>query len=85
MNTFCSIQCRSMEKNDVEVIEYGSEIWINQKYLEKNLRLQTLLTELSIILQKLKKQDGKYKGVVNISLGEFLLKILWQKKYQRVL
>ena len=23
-------------KNDVEVIEYGGEIWINQKYLEKN-------------------------------------------------
>ena len=26
-----------MEKNDVEVIEHGGEIWINQKYLEKKL------------------------------------------------
>ena len=43
-----------MAKNDVEVIEYGGEIWINQKQLEKNLKLQILLTELSIILQNLK-------------------------------
>ena len=43
-----------MAKNDVEVIEYGGEIWINQKHLEKNLKLQVLLTELSIILQNLK-------------------------------
>ena len=33
------IHYRSMEKNDVEVIEYGIEIWINQKHLEKNLIL----------------------------------------------
>ena len=51
----CSIHCRSMEKNDVEVIEYGSEIWINQNHLQKNLILQILLTELSIVLQNLKK------------------------------
>ena len=37
------------------VVKYGSEIWINQKHLEKNLILQILLTELSIILQNLKK------------------------------
>ena len=24
-------------KNDAEVIEYGGEIWINQKHLEKKL------------------------------------------------
>ena len=43
-----------MAKNDVEVIEYGGEIWINQKHLEKNLKLRILPTELSIILQNLK-------------------------------
>ena len=26
-----------MEKNDAEVREYGGEIWINQKHLEKKL------------------------------------------------
>ena len=72
----CFIHCKSMEKNDVKVIEYGSEIWINQKQLEKNLILQILLTELSIILQNLKKWDVKCKSVVNINLVEFLLKIL---------
>ena len=31
----CLIKCKSMEKNDVEVIEYDIEIWINRKDLEK--------------------------------------------------
>ena len=44
-----------MEKNDVKVMEHGGETWINQKHLEKkNLILQILLTELSIIIQNLK-------------------------------
>ena len=38
----CSIHCRSMEKNDVEVIEYGSEIWINQKHLEQKLDIANM-------------------------------------------
>ena len=42
-------------KNDVEVIEYGGEIRINQKHLQKNLISQILLTELDIILQSLEK------------------------------
>ena len=33
----CSIHWRSMEKNDVEIIEYGSKIRINQKHLGKKL------------------------------------------------
>ena len=37
-----SIHCRSMEKNDVEVIEHGGEIWINQKYLEKKLDIANI-------------------------------------------
>ena len=31
-----------MEKNDVEVIEYGSEIWINRKHLEKKLDIANI-------------------------------------------
>ena len=31
-----------MAKNDVEVIEYGGEIWINQKHLEKNLNIANI-------------------------------------------
>ena len=43
---------------------------------KKSLIFQILLTELSIILQNLKKWDEKYKSVVNINLAEFLSKIL---------
>ena len=65
-----------MGKNDVEVLEYGGEIWINQKKtLKENLILQILLTELNIILHDLKKWDAEYKSVININLAEFLLKI----------
>ena len=31
-----------MEKNDVEVIEHGGEIWINQKHLEKKLDIANI-------------------------------------------
>ena len=31
-----------MEKIDVEVIQYGSEIWINQKHLEKKLDIANI-------------------------------------------
>ena len=65
MDTFALFTTEAWKKDDVEVIEYGSEIWINQRHLEKNLILQILLTELSIILQNLKKCEiqecGKYQ------------------------
>ena len=52
-----------MEKNDVEVIEHGGEIWINQKYLEKNLILQILQTELQDLkIMRCEIQEfGKYQ------------------------
>ena len=31
-----------MEKNDVEVIEYGGNIWINQGQLRKNLDIANI-------------------------------------------
>ena len=34
MNKFALFTAKQ-EKNDAEVIEYGGEIWINQKHLEK--------------------------------------------------
>ena len=52
-----------MEKNDVEVIGHGGEIWINQKYLEKNLILQILQTELQDLkIMRCEIQEfGKYQ------------------------
>ena len=65
MGTFALFTTKAWKKDDVEVTEYGNEIWINQRHLEKNLILQILLTELSIILQNLKKCEiqecGKYQ------------------------
>ena len=37
MNTFALLTAEAWGKNDAEVIEYGGEIWINQKHLEKKL------------------------------------------------
>ena len=68
MDSFALFNKYAWRKNDVEVIEYGGKIWINQGYL---------LTELSIILTNFKKRDVKHKRVVNINLVECLLKILW--------
>ena len=53
MNTFALFTAESCKKNDIEVIEYGGEIWIN--HFEKNLISQISLTELNITLQNLKK------------------------------
>ena len=38
----CSIHCRTMEKDDVEVIESGGEIQINKKHLEKKLDIANI-------------------------------------------
>ena len=63
------------EKNDVEVTEYGGEIWINQKHLGRKLDLQ-IADRAQYYSSGFKKRDAKYKSVVNINLKEFLLKIL---------
>ena len=76
----CSIHCRSMEKNDVEVIEYGSEIQINQKHLEKIPDIANIADRTQHYSSEFKKSDVKYRSVVNINPVEFLLKILWQQK-----
>ena len=39
-----------MEKNDVEVIEYGGEIWINQKHLEKKLDIANIADRTNSVL-----------------------------------
>ena len=42
MNTFSLFTAEAWKKNDVEVIEHGGEIWINQKYLEKKLDIANI-------------------------------------------
>ena len=66
----CSIHCRSMEKNDVEVIEYGSEIWINQKHLEEKLDIANIAGRTQYYSSEFKKmrckiqECGKYQHCI---------------------
>ena len=62
-----------MERNDVEGTEYGGEIWINQKHLEKKLDIENIADRTQYYSSEFKKT--KYKSVVSITLAEFLLKI----------
>ena len=55
MHFFALFTANAWRKNDVEVMEYVGEIWINKKTLKKNLVLQILLIELSIVLTNFKK------------------------------
>ena len=55
MSTFALFTAEEWEKNNVKPIEHGGEISKNQGHLQKNLILQILVTELSIILQNSKK------------------------------
>ena len=42
MNIFTLFTAKSCEKNGVEVIEYGGEIWINQVHLQKKLDIANI-------------------------------------------
>ena len=53
-----------MEKNDVEVLEYGGEIWIDQKYLEKKLDIANITDRILLELKKMRcemQECGKYQ------------------------
>ena len=42
INSFALFTANAWRKNDVEVIEYGSEIWINQRHLQKKLGITNI-------------------------------------------
>ena len=43
MNTFALFIAESWEKNDVKVVEYAGEIWINQGHLLKKLDIANIV------------------------------------------
>ena len=43
MNTFTLFTAKAWEKNGVEVIEYGGEIWINQGHLQKKVDIANIV------------------------------------------
>ena len=76
MNSFALLTTNAWRKNDVEVIEYGGEIWINQGHLQEKLGLSNSFNKTQYYPAK--KCDAKYKSVVNINIVVCLLKMLWQ-------
>ena len=42
INSFALFTANAWRKNEVEVIEYGSEIWINQRHLQKKLGIANI-------------------------------------------
>ena len=42
LNKFVLFTVEPWKKNDIEVIEYGGEIWENQKHLEKKLGIANI-------------------------------------------
>ena len=67
MNIFALFTAEAWKKNDVEVIEYGSEIWINQKHLEKKLDIANIADRTQYYSSEFKKmrceiqECGKYQ------------------------
>ena len=42
MNSFALFTANTWRKNDVEVVEYGGEIWISQRHLQKTLAIANI-------------------------------------------
>ena len=67
MNTFALFIAEAWKKNDVEVIEYGGEIWINQKHLEKKLDIANIADRTQYYSSEFKtmgceiQEHGKYQ------------------------
>ena len=67
MNTFPLFTAEAQKQNDVEVIEYGGEIWINQKHLERKLDIANIANITQYYSSEFKKmrseiqECGKYQ------------------------
>ena len=76
MNTFTLFTTEAWKKNDVEVIEYGIEIWINQKHLEKKLDIVNIADRTQYYSSEFKKMRWKIQECGKYQPREFLLKII---------
>ena len=67
INSFALFTANAWRKNEVEVIEYGSEIWINQRHLQKKLGIANIGDRTQHYSDKFKKmrceiqECGKYQ------------------------
>ena len=52
---------KTWRKIGVEAIKYNDKKWINEKHLETDLGYKNLVSNKTLILTNLKKEDMKYK------------------------
>ena len=76
MDSFGLFTANTWRKNDVEVIQYGGKIWINQGHLQEKLGIANIADRTQYYSNEFKKMRCEIKSVVNINLVECLLKIL---------
>ena len=76
MDSFGLFTANTWRKNDVEVIQYGVKIWINQGHLQEKLGIANIADRTQYYSNEFKKMRCEIKSVVNINLVECLLKIL---------
>ena len=57
MDTFVLFTAKAWIKNDVEAIEYGGEIWINQEHLQEKFGLSNIYDETQYYPDECKKNE----------------------------
>ena len=55
MDSFALFTANAWRKNDVEVIEYGGKIWINQEQLQEKLGIANIADRTQYYSNKFKK------------------------------
>ena len=67
IHTFTPFTAKAQRKNGVEAIEYGGEIWVNQKHFEKELNIANITDRTQYYSSEFKKirckiqECGKYQ------------------------
>ena len=74
---FYSLQ-KHGKTNDVEVIEYGGKIWINQKHLEKKLSIANIADRSHYYSSEFKKMRCEIQECGKYQPCRIFIKILCQ-------
>ena len=78
MNIFALFTAEAWKKNGVKAIEYGSEIWINRKHLEKKFDIANIADRSQYHSPEFKKMRCELQECGKYQPCRILLKILSQ-------
>ena len=67
MDSFTLFTANAWRKNDVEVIEYGGKIWINQGHLQEKLDLLNISDWTQYYSDEFKKDETRNTSVQKLS------------------